>query len=1490
MAEIKSAIIPSTRDTYTDAPLIWEELSALEQAEYAGGQYESLSTWELAKQVSTEDAETAEVYDHGTTPLTGDVRVDGWTNATCNITIKAALNNYASGVKGNGVKLKTSQTEIALFYVREDFVTVQGFDVDLDGSSKHGVYTVGSLTASGDVKFEDCVFHNSTNNGALTDSVGKTTFARCVFTNCNRAVNGATADKTKTVVDRCVAYGNTQYGFLYVTGINSISLSNPTNDFYDCDASSDYNVASNTSAPGSNVVNSFDHSTLFPNIATGDFTPAIAYTTAFATTWNAGAVPWEEISIVDPNSENTNRDYESIEAWVAGVQGGSLVDGDIAIADCQRQGALKDITAVNITSLPTGVIPKVIVNEAYRHEGKWADTRDSDGNYIYRLEANNVDGLSTSIDGTVVDFICIKAIRDTSGVTSGLKSSTDNLTITFNNCIVKGESSNGGVANGYYGSGSNSVYNLNNCIGFGCGTGAYNSYRTFYINNCTFVGCDTGIGPYGYCIVTNTCVANCATGFTGSTFTGSTNNISSDGSAPDNSTTYTVYDAATQTLPAYQEDCVIFKDIANGDFRLVPHTVYANDGTAEECNSAIGNGTFLTDNRTDCVGQNRHLDSFDIGADQAPREIVWMVDTDGVVPNSYSGLQAAITASMSAARTATFFPEGEDLVQANYKYKYLCHATYGSADSTGVEFASTLGTSRECNIVAEAAEGHYPEIGTFEDTKYRVVQPGNNGYLYLNTPYITLNYLQVDMLGIDWRAGIVQGAGALDTDGLPNISINYCTVKGYSAKPNSSGININQYNGRAEVKFCTVIEAGMRGITSSRHDIVENNIAYGCGEHGFYAGCYSSDDSSLKNNISIGNGTDFFANQPSGSKEDYNVSSDATVPGTNASTLNNSVATIYFKDPDNGDFRPAQSAGLFAGGLITKTVGAVPYVQEKTVDPNGGSDYTSLSAWEAACQDDLVDSETAKAVCKRVDTAKDITATVISGWNTGVIPHITVHEDYRHEGKYADVRDADGNHVYIQAENINVQTPNTIIQHLLSEISLTTGGAIIVGTTAAEGLYIDSVLAYFTNPVSDYRQCLLNVNQNINCVLTNSIGINCGIGVRAKYLSGTLVEIYNNTFYSSSNSTDSQIVATDANTITGKNNAVFCTGTQSCYSSANFDSNSDYNVSSDTTAPGTNSVINQTDYANYFVDKDNGDFRLKDASINLWGTHGKNLSGLFTDAIDGTTRTHWDIGAFELTTIEKTVDPNGGSDYLNIQAWNDGEKGKYAAGDTAIAVCKRTGVFKDEVSATLDGWNSGVAIQVIAHANHMHEGIDSDTRASDGNYIYIMSIGNGDALHTKVPNTIINGLVVKNAPTSDWKRCVWFDRANGVVSNCIISASGTGSNCGGINSELIPTGTTLKILNNIISGINGHGIYAYSVDEPGIYIYNNTVLNCSDIGIATSYNDGVAINNLSIGNVTSDFNASGWNAACSNNISSDATAPGPNSIHNVIVKSFVEDA
>jgi len=249
-----------------------------------------------------------------------------------------------------------------------------------------------------------------------------------------------------------------------------------------------------------------------------------------------------------------------------------------------------------------------------------------------------------------------------------------------------------------------------------------------------------------------------------------------------------------------------------------------------------------------------------------------------------------------------------------------------------------------------------------------------------------------------------------------------------------------------------------------------------------------------------------------------------------------------------------------------------------------------------------------------------------------------------------------------------------------------------------------------------------------------------------------------------------------------------------------------------------------------------------------------------------------------MATFTKTVDPNGGSDYLSLRLWEAGEGGLYTSGDIVIADCKRTGPTKDTSYCAINGWGTGVIPKIIVNVAHRHEGKFADTRDSDGNYIYTMRVeATSPVFDIRQHYTTIDGVVIDAVGIGNYQQ-TGIQHTNptyGItVSNNIIKNSNP--------IEINPrfgifqgsTGTTADnfIYNNIVYGYTGSSGYGIYQSYGNTYVYNNTVYGC-DGGIRANNGNLYAINNVSLGNVTSDYSGT-FGAGTDYNVSSDATAPG----------------
>lgn len=309
----------------------------------------------------------------------------------------------------------------------------------------------------------------------------------------------------------------------------------------------------------------------------------------------------EYTTIVDPGNEQSewSTDYTSLSAWEAGEQG-LYSSGDSAIADCRRSTSTKDTAVVDFASWTSGVISKLIVHADYRHEGKWADTRSSDSNYIYTLETNgtclriaeqtsevHIDGFLLDKTGTadysvgihhygsgVIENCIIRKTGTAANQCSGILLAFGTLTKTVKNTIIYGFS--GGT--GFRGiNASQGSFNISNVTIYGCYYGVYQSFQQFKLINSAILNC-----------------TDCSNLSFNNFVSGSDYNVTSDdvalgANAATEQTSYTDY----------------FVDPSNGDFHL--------KNTSENLWGLAGtdlSGTFTTD----IDGTTRS--AWDIGADE----------------------------------------------------------------------------------------------------------------------------------------------------------------------------------------------------------------------------------------------------------------------------------------------------------------------------------------------------------------------------------------------------------------------------------------------------------------------------------------------------------------------------------------------------------------------------------------------------------------------------------------------------------------------------------------------------------------------------------------------------------------------------------------------------------------------------------------------------------------------------------------------------------
>jgi hypothetical protein len=307
----------------------------------------------------------------------------------------------------------------------------------------------------------------------------------------------------------------------------------------------------------------------------------------------------------------------------------------------------------------------------------------------------------------------------------------------------------------------------------------------------------------------------------------------------------------------------------------------------------------------------------------------------------------------------------------------------------------------------------------------------------------------------------------------------------------------------------------------------------------------------------------------------------------------------------------------------------------KVVDPDNGSgtDYTSLSAWEAGQQQDLVTNDRiATAKCRCTSGSADTAALTIDGWTTNSTHYIKIWTDpsegYRHNGKWntqkyrltvTGAKAISNNIGYVRVFGLQISIDGGQ-EAFSAPFPIGVTGEIYVGyniikATAAgsdtKGIKIFRV----SGSVYIYNNIIYDIKQTA----ATSAGIEI-YGV-------TSAPVYNNTVVDCYYGLWSEL----GTVILAKNNIVKGSGDVNAYVGT-FVSGTDYNATDGTDDIGTG-THNRTSQTFTFVDEVNDDFHLASTDSGA-RDHGVDLSSdptfAFSDDIDGQTRSGtWDIGADE---------------------------------------------------------------------------------------------------------------------------------------------------------------------------------------------------------------------------------------------------------------------
>jgi len=315
---------------------------------------------------------------------------------------------------------------------------------------------------------------------------------------------------------------------------------------------------------------------------------------------------------------------------------------------------------------------------------------------------------------------------------------------------------------------------------------------------------------------------------------------------------------------------------------------------------------------------------------------------------------------------------------------------------------------------------------------------------------------------------------------------------------------------------------------------------------------------------------------------------------------------------------------LFAGNCF-----AAALVQYVDTDVSGGDGsswanaYASLSAWEAQNLN-LTDNggDTLTVYCR--GTAADTTRVIIDGWITSATYTITIIGDFN--GTYSTSKyrlalsAAVGSGLFIRDDYITVSNFQVIHAGTsgTADIGIEISDVFRTGITIKNSLIVGGYRGIIT--ASDSAS---NTRTFINCILYDSYYT--GISAAS---ANAATAIYNCTVVDCGHgkaNADSDGISNSTSTII-QNTIVY-----NSYAEDFNAASGSYNLSSDATASGTGSLINQSDP---FVAYSSNNFHIAVGSNPIGA--GTDLSGTFTNDIDGDTRSSWDIGADEYVSVTTT--------------------------------------------------------------------------------------------------------------------------------------------------------------------------------------------------------------------------------------------------------------
>ena len=382
---------------------------------------------------------------------------------------------------------------------------------------------------------------------------------------------------------------------------------------------------------------------------------------------------------VDPGGTG---DYTTFAAFEAARQSSHNGSGNIVVAECKRTTSTEDTGTVSIQGWGTGVTCHLYVHPDYRHQGKNANTRTDNGNYIYRIAPSASWVLS--ITDSWASHATIEGLLGTSSYASYIINANSAGTKIFKSCFFR--NGNSGVAScaGSYSAGE---VNFFNCVLIAGSYEAINTGQPARIYNCNLIN-----------TTTNTYAL-----YNTNTYGGYTVML--------NSYTRAAWPSSDcwSTVSWQRQDCASSKD----DYQYNEYKMY---NTGNFTNVTVGSEDFslrIGSNLISCAGNILGEGYYTDDILGNTRTLPW---SQGAFEVQYTG---TITKVVDPGGTGDYtslsaFEAGEQTASYGTYITALCKRTTSALDTTAVMFS---GWSNSTELVIEVDEDYRHEGDLYADTR-----------------------------------------------------------------------------------------------------------------------------------------------------------------------------------------------------------------------------------------------------------------------------------------------------------------------------------------------------------------------------------------------------------------------------------------------------------------------------------------------------------------------------------------------------------------------------------------------------------------------------------------------------------------------------------------------------------------------------------------------------------------------------------------------------